>query len=262
MNSYFSGDSVIRRVHSERALALYGPRALLMQAAHPLAVAGLLAHTSGLEEPYARLSRTARAMHTIVFGSKVDADRVARRVRAMHSVRGRLATNAGPYPAGTPYRANDPELLMWVLYTLVDSASVVYRKYVGNLDEAALWEDYQVIGRLLGMRRRDMPDDLQGYGREMLEGDTLHVSPWAKRQARQIVLEPPAPLWARPLVDTVGFITIALLPDRIRRGYGFSALPPPLVRSVLVAAHGEYVKRAIIPLLPERVRYVPRSRAA
>src|SRR4051812_49622095 len=110
MNGYFEPDSVIRRVHRERALALYGPRALLMQAAHPLAVAGLLAHSDALEEPYERLARTARVLSTIGYGSKADADRVAARVRAMHRrVRGAIKEPVGRYPAGTRYRADDPE---------------------------------------------------------------------------------------------------------------------------------------------------------
>ena len=57
---YFDDDSVIRQVLRERALALSGPRALLMQAAHPLAVAGLLAHSDALEDPYVRLRRTVQ----------------------------------------------------------------------------------------------------------------------------------------------------------------------------------------------------------
>src|SRR5829696_10454465 len=79
---YFNGASMIRRVHRERVLALSGPRALLMQAAHPLAVAGLLAHSSALDEPYDRLQRTAEVMSTISFGTRAEADRVTRRVRA------------------------------------------------------------------------------------------------------------------------------------------------------------------------------------
>ena len=56
---------MLRRVHRERAVALSGPRALLMQAAHPLAVSGLLAHTTAIDEPYERLARTAEVMSTI-----------------------------------------------------------------------------------------------------------------------------------------------------------------------------------------------------
>src|SRR3954449_13431424 len=266
---YFTDDSMLRRIHRERSVALSGPRALLMQAAHPVAVRGLLAHSRAIAEPYERLARTAEVMSTIGFGSRADADRVTRRVRALHRrVKGQIKDPTGSSPAGTPYRADQPDLLLWVLFTLVDSGLVVYQLYVERLsddEQAAYWDDYKVVGRLFGLRPPDMPDtlaDLREYKREMLEGDALHVSDWARRRAREIVLEPPVPLVARPLLETVNFITIALLPDRLRREYGFSALPPAFVRRTLVAGGAEYVKRAVIPLLPDRLRLVPSARAA
>ncbi len=252
---------MLRRINRERVMALSGPRALLMQAAHPLAVIGLLAHSSGLDDPYDRLARTAEVMNTIGFGSREDANRVTRHVRAMHrQVRGRIKEPVGRFPAGTEYRADDPELLLWVLFTLIDSSLVVYRAYIGELsreDEAALWKDYRVVGRLFGLRAGDMPrtlDDLEEYRRSMFEGDTLHVTPWARERARAIVMEPPVPVAARPLLETANFVTIALLPDRIREMYGFSALPPVFVRKALVRAGAEYVKRGVLPFLPRRVR--------
>lgn len=261
---YFHDASMLRRLNRERVMALSGPRALLMQAAHPLAVTGLLAHSSALDAPYERLARTARVMHTIGFGSREDADSVTRHVRAMHrSVRGRLKDPVGRYAAGAEYRADDPELLLWVLFTLVDSSLVVYRAYVGALnedEEAALWKDYRLVGRLFGLRPSDMPRtlaDLDDYRRSMLEGDTLQVTGWARERARAIVLEPPVPLMARPLVETVNFVTIALLPDRIREQYGFSPLPPVLVRKALVRAGAEYVKRGVLPFVPGRLRLRP-----
>ncbi len=269
MDGYFTDASMLRRVNRERALALSGPRALLMQAAHPLAVSGLLAHSTALEEPYERLARTAEVMSTIGFGSKGDADRVARRVRAMHRrVSGKIKRDVGPYAAGTPYRADDPALLLWVLFTLVDSGAVVYSMYVSELSEkerAAYWEDHKVVGHLFGLRDRDMPDtlaDLREYRRDMLESGRLVVTDWARTRAREIVLEPPVPLAARPLLETVNFVTIALLPEPIRRQYGFFPLPPAMLRRALVAGGAEYVKRAVIPLLPKRLRLVPAARAA
>ena len=267
-DGYFTDDSLLRRVNRERALVLAGPRALLMQAAHPLAVSGLLAHSTSLDEPYARLARTAQVLSTIGFGSRRDADRVAADVRAMHRrVRGTLRRPVGPYPAGARYRADDPELLLWVLFTLVDSALVVYRKYVGALssdDEAALWRDYRLIGRLFGLGERDMPADviaLDDYRREMLDGDRLHVSEWARERARDIVLRPPVPWKARPLVESANFVTIALLPDPIREQYGFSRLPPVFLRKALVEGGAQYIRRAVIPLLPDRLRLVPSAAA-
>jgi uncharacterized protein (DUF2236 family) len=252
VSEYFTDASMIRRVYRERAMVLAGPRALLMQAAHPVAVSGLLAHSSSLEEPYERLMRTAEVMSTVTFGARADADRETKRVRAVHRRVG----------------ADDPELLMWVLYTLVDSALVVYDKYVTALHDdaqSALWEDYKVVGKLFGLHKAEMPrdiDDFRAYGHGMLGGDTLCVTDWARTRAREIVLEPPVPLAARPLVEAMNFITVALLPDRIRREYGFRPLPPAWMRRALVAGGAEYVKRAVIPFLPARLRYVPAARAA
>jgi len=269
VSGYFTDDSMLRRIHRERAVALSGPRALLMQAAHPLAVIGLLSHSTALDEPYDRLARTAATLSTIGFGSREDADRITERVRAMHRrVSGRLPEAVGPYEAGTPYRADDPELLLWVLFTLVDSALVVYRKYVGSVsrsEERAYWEDFKIVGRLFGLEEHDLPDtleDLDAYRQRMLDSDQLFVTVWARRRARQIVLEPPVPWVTRPLLETVNFITIALLPDRIREQYDFAPLPPPVVRKLLVAGGAEYVKRVVIPFLPDRLRLVPELRRA
>ena len=269
VHGYFTDRSAIRMVTRERAVALAGPRALLMQAAHPLAVAGLLAHSDSLENPYARLARTAQALDTIIFGSRDAADWVTRRVRALHrSVRGRIPAAAGIYPAGTAYRADDPELLMWILYTLVDSSTVLYRTYVGRLGErrrAELWADYKVVGRLFGLTADTMPESLaklDHYGARMLAGAQLHVGDWARGRARKIVLAPPVPPYARPLVETVNFITIALLPDRIRREYGFAALPPARVRKALVQAGALYVRHGLLPVLPDHLRLTPAARTA
>jgi uncharacterized protein (DUF2236 family) len=269
VSGYFDDGSMFRRIHRERAVALSGPRALLMQAAHPLAVFGLLAHSSALDEPYERLARTAQTMDTIAFGSRQEADRITRRVRAMHRrVSGRLPEPIGPYAAGTTYRADDPGLLLWVLFTLVDSALVVYRRYVHSLsraEEADFWEDYKVVGRLFGLRAADMPgtiDELDAYRARMLDGEELLVTDWARRRARKIVLAPPVPLLARPLLETVNFVTVALLPDSIREQYGFSPVPPAVMRKALVAGGADYLKRAVIPFLPSRLRLVPSARPA
>jgi hypothetical protein len=94
----------------------------------------------------------------------------------------------------------------------------------------------------------------------MLTGDDLHVTGWAREKARKIVLDPPVPWMARPLLETANFITIALLPDRIRREYGFSPIPPAPLRKLLVAGGAEYVKRGVVPFLPDRLRLVPAAR--
>ena len=266
---YFSDSSVIRLVMRERAVALSGPRALLMQAAHPLAVAGLLAHSDSLDDPYIRLARTAQVMDTITFGPRAEADRLTAQVRAMHGrVRGRLPEASGIYPAGTPYHADDPALLLWILYSLIDSATVLYRTYVGRLGRrrrAALWEDYKVVGRLFGLADGELPaglDDLEDYGHAMLTGDELHVGDWARRRARKIVLAPPVPALVRPVLETVNFITIALAarpdPRRIRIPAAAAAGCEPCARG----AGALSIRRGLLPVLPDHLRLMPAARAA
>ena len=71
--SYFTDDSMVRRVHREFVVGLAGPRTLLLQATHPVAFAGFFAHTGALDEPYERLARTAQVMDAITFGPRAAA---------------------------------------------------------------------------------------------------------------------------------------------------------------------------------------------
>jgi uncharacterized protein (DUF2236 family) len=264
--SYFTDDSMLRRVHREQVVGLAGPRALLMQAAHPVAFAGFFAHTGALDEPYERLNRTALVMDTIAFGPRAEADRATRRVRSMHrKVRGELRAPAGRFPAGTPYAADDPELLLWILATLVDSSLLVYERYVRALSDDernAYWQNYRTIGRLFGLREREMPRDVEAfdaYMAAMVSGPDLHVSAEARELAIRIVMRPPLGVHLRPLLELANFITVGLLPEPIRRGYGFSWDP---ARGLVRHVGAEYVKRVLVPLLPGRLRYVSSARAA
>src|SRR5688500_2616906 len=197
--SYFTDDSMLRRVHREWAVALSAPRALLMQAAHPIAFVGFFASTTSLDAPYERLERTAEVMDTIAFGPKAKADRMTRRVRAMHRrVRGEVD--------GVEYRADDPDLLLWILACLVDSALLVYQRYVGPLtrdERDGYWQDYKTIGHLFGLADEDQPgtiEDFEEYVDQMLAGDVLHVSDEARELAIKIVMNPPVPRLALPLL--------------------------------------------------------------
>src|SRR5215210_3211946 len=257
---------MVRRVHREYVVGLAGPRTLLLQATHPVAFAGFFAHTGALDEPYERLARTARVMDTIMFGLRADADRMTRRVRAMHRrVRGELSQAAGPFPAGTPYAADDPQLLLWILAVIVDSSLLVYGKYVRGMsrdERDAYWQDYKLVGTLFGLAEHEMPatiEDFENYMQGMLESGELHITPQARELAIDIVMRPPVPLTVRPLLELANQITVGLLPADIRRGYGLSWDP---ARSVALHGGAEYLKRVVVPLLPERLRVTPRARGA
>src|SRR5215472_3016918 len=111
----FDDDSIIRRVNRENVLMLGGGRALLMQLAHPKVAAGVDEHSDFRTRPMYRLRRTIRLTMAIVFGDKDTAMAAARNVNRVHA-----------RVTGRDYRALDPDLLLWVHSTLVDSALVTY----------------------------------------------------------------------------------------------------------------------------------------
>src|SRR5919201_1183445 len=130
----FGPGSVTWRVNREGVLLVVGGAALVLQVAHPLVAAGVAEHSNYREDPWGRLYRTLDLTTKIVFGSTEVAEEAAARIRHVHGrVHGETTEPGGRYPAGTPYDARDPELLMWVHATLVDTSLLVYTRYVGPL---------------------------------------------------------------------------------------------------------------------------------
>ena len=253
MDGYFAPDGMAWRVGRELALLLGGGRALLLQVAHPLVAAGVAEHSDYRRDPWTRLEGTMNAVWAVVFGSREQADRATARVRAMHSrVQGRTA-------AGTPYSALDPELLMWVHATLVDTALLVYRQWVHPLsdgEQAAYYEEMKTAARLFGTPAAVMPPtlaDFRTYMREMLEGPTIHAGDTA-REIAAAVMHPPLPLPLRPAMELANLITAGLMPARLRDEYRLAWDP---ARAALVAASRETTRRVLMPLLPSRLRTVP-----
>ena len=113
------------RVNRELVSGLAGPRAVLMQIAHPLIAAGVAEHSRYQEHWFARLYRTSMAAAAITFGSRDLALRAISAINRRHlTVHGTLQKQAGVFPAGTPYDANDPQLKRWVLNTIIQSCPI------------------------------------------------------------------------------------------------------------------------------------------
>jgi uncharacterized protein (DUF2236 family) len=258
-DGYFPrGRSVLRRVHGERIVGvLYGQRALLLQACHPLAFAGLTANTTGYDAPFQRLAHTAKTMEAVYFGTRADADRETARVRRLHArVRGAIDEPAGPHPAGSEYRADSPEFLLWILACLADSAQAVYERFVRPLSPAErrdFWDDYVRVGELFGLPRSDAPagyDAYRAYMDERLRSDDLFVTDEARELGRKVAFDLPLPLHRRPALVAINHMVAGLLPGRVRRLYGIRWGPAhalaldALVRSL----------RGVRPLTPRSVR--------
>lgn len=220
----FSPSSVFWRVNRELASGLAAPRAVLMQLAHPLIAAGVAEHSHFQEHRFARLYRTSMAAAAITFGSREFALRIVRSINEKHErVHGLLQRPAGIFPAGTPYDANDPELKAWVLSTITDSTLLVYDTFVSPLSHQACEEYYQdslTAAKLFAIPERVMPPtytDLRVYMRRMLEGEAIVVSDTAREIARALF----APSMEGTLLFLGSAIGIGLLPERLRREFGF-----------------------------------------
>jgi uncharacterized protein (DUF2236 family) len=143
-------DSASWRVIGEPAAIAGGLRALLVQVAHPLAMAGVADHSAFREDPLGRLQRTSAYVTTTTFGSTREALLVSQRVRAVHPrVRG-IA------PDGREYRADDPRLLTWVSIALTSSFLAADRCWsphpVTGADADAFVDQQSRIGALLDPR--------------------------------------------------------------------------------------------------------------
>ena len=206
-------------------------------------------------------------MNAIAFGRRAQADRMTAHVRAMHRrVRGVLAEPAGPFAAGTPYRGDDPEHLLWILGALAESAMLVYSKYARTLsseERDELWRDYRVVGRLFGLRERDMPADAAGFEAYMAE---RYASAGAASSRRRPASWRSTSFCARRCRCTCGRCSSWSTRSRsgcCRRACASSTASrwDPL-RAAALHGGAEYVKRVVVPVLPERVRMLPLARAA
>ena len=254
---FFGPGSVSWRVDRELVVLAGGSCALLMQAAHPAVAAGVIEHSTYATDPLGRLLRTLESSFDVVFGSRSTAKAAIRRVNSIHrSVRGRM-------PGGTTaYSARDPEALLWVHATLVDTALRVYGRFVAPLSEADEQAYHRESGRvamMLGVPETLLPPtigSLRAWMADRIADDTIHVTPQARRIA-QTVLNPIAYV-PRVVWDAAHLISLSTLPPSLRGQYGI-AWSATRERGVERIAR---VTRRTLPFLPSVLRYAPQARAA
>ena len=227
-------------------LLLGGGRALLMQLAHPLVAAAVAEHSGFNADPFARLQRTLEATFIIVFGTIEEAHEAAGGVRAVHE-----------RVVGRGYRADNPDLLLWVHATLVDTALRVHKRFLQPLrpdDAERYYQESTVVAELLGVPRDVQPPDLEsflGYVRGCVA--SLEVTDTARRLAHD-VLHPRLPWPVQPAAELGRQLTAGLLPPPLRVQYGLS-WDAHRERALLLAGVGS---RLVLPRVPGIVRRVRR----
>ncbi len=222
----FGPGSVTWRVSTDLARPVAGLRALLMQALHPLAMAGVDQHSDWRQDPVGRLAATSAYLATISFGDRSAAERVAARVRRIHEhVYGVDAVT------GRPYRASDPALLLWVHVALVESAIVAGQLF--GMPLPAEDGDRYVAEMVVAAELVGVPGDQVPSSRAELDAYIASARPElrctpAARESMAYLLDPPgldddlADIWA-----DIREGAVTALPAWAREMYGYS-VPEPL----------------------------------
>lgn len=221
-------------INGERLTVLGWGRAILLQVAHPLIAAGVADHSGFRQGPVhalARLRSTVGAMLAISLGDDAARGAAIAGIRRIHDrVHGRLASDVGTWTAGTAYSAHDPDLLLWVHATLLDSILRTYRDLVAPLD--AVTCDAYVAAAAEGLASLGLPaertprtaDAIERMVATAIAGDVLAVSPAAREIATAIV-SPPATRVVPVAASTQRLLTVGTLPPRLREMYGFAWTP-------------------------------------
>ncbi|MGH3662656.1 MAG: oxygenase MpaB family protein [Micromonosporaceae bacterium] len=224
----FGPGSATWRVHAEPILWLAGLRALYLQSLHPRAVAGVVQNSNYQQDAWGRLIRTANYVGAVVYGSTAAAHRAAARVRGVHrKMRGRDPDT------GEEFRLDEPELLLWIHITEVESFASTARRAGLDLTDAEV-DDYFAeqtrAAKLIGLDPATVPDSaaaVRAYYSRMRP--RLRLSRAAVDTAH-FLAAPPLPwgLGWTPVrgawlgVSGLGF---SLLPRWARRLYGMPGLP-------------------------------------
>jgi uncharacterized protein (DUF2236 family) len=227
-DGFFGPASVAWQVSADLAPPVAGLRALLMQALHPLAMAGVDQHSGWRRDPIGRLAATSAYLATITFGERAAAAAAAARVRRVHDhVRGVDAVT------GRPYAAGDPALLLWVHAALVQSSLAAGQAFgtpISAEDSDRYVAEMMVAAELVGVPRPLIPASVAELDRYVASvRPELRCTP-AARESMAYLLDPPgldqelAGFW-----QDVRDGAIAVLPEWAREMYGYAApQPPPL----------------------------------
>ncbi|MGO4004550.1 oxygenase MpaB family protein [Pseudomonas fluorescens] len=207
----FGPDSISWQVHGDfSSMLIGGISALMLQALHPLALAGVWDHSNFRQDMLGRLRRTGQFISGTTFGSRQDADWLIEKVRTIH------LQVVGTAPDGRTYAASDPDLLTWVHVAEVSSFLAAHLRYrnphLAPSDQDRYYAEIALIAERLGARevprsRQEIADYLERIRPQLLCDER-------SREVLRLLLNAPAPSrLAKPFGGLMMQAGIDLLPD-------------------------------------------------
>jgi uncharacterized protein (DUF2236 family) len=256
---FFGPKSMVWRISREPVLLLFGMRALLLQIAHPHVAQAVADHSNYRSDPLGRGIRTFKAVYAMIFGSRETAIDAALAVHAVHTrVYGELKD---PLPTGVDahYTATDPQALLWVAATLLNSTVLAYELCIRKLSSAEKEQFYQEskrFGQLFGIQKNLYPDawqDFEIWMANTIESDLITVTPAAKDIVQGLLFG----TWFTRFLAPINYAVAAMsLPPKLVNEFGFkrSWWTNAIYKSLLALA------KTAMRLLPQHYRSVPAAR--
>ena len=252
----FGPGSMMWRIDKGAGIFLGAGRALLLQLAHPWVAAAIAQHSRVLADPIGRFHGTFNLMFTMVFGTTEQALAAARRLHGRHArISGTLAEAAGPFAAGSRYRANEIDALRWVHATLIDTALVAHELIhppLSAADRERYWAEARVFAALFGIPQDALPlswVDFVCYNENMWRSDVLTVSDEARKIAGAVLSGAGTRF---PTPSRFRAFTARLLPARLRDDFG---LPYGVAESRRTDRVLTVIRR-VYPRMPNCLRHV------
>ena len=232
---YFGPDSAPWAVHGSLPTLVGGIRALLMQALHPGALAGVMQHSRYEQDALGRLAGTTQWLTVVTFGDTAAADRECARVRGMHrKVVGTYATEQG----ARPYAASDPDLLRWVHIAFTDSFLATHRVWGGPIPggDDAYVREWAKAGELVGVvdpprSVADLEQQLADYAPDLRGGE-------AALATVDFIRHVPVPLAGRPAYAVLFAGAVSTMPPEHRRLLELPNLPRSVTKPAVGAILG------------------------
>lgn len=258
----FGPTSVSWRVHADPVFPVAGVRALILQALHPTAVAGVAQHTGFRDDFWGRLERTGLYVSTLTYGPANEARKLAARIRGIH----RRLSAVDP-DTGHEFPLDRPDLLLWVHCCEIESFLTTVRRAGNPLSDsdADRYVAEQVVSaELIGLPASQVPAsvaELDAYFDAVRP--RLRLTDTARDGIRTLTI-PPMKAWvqlltpARPAWTVLAGAALATLPRWARRMYRLPGLPT----TDFAATAGLRALRVAALALPEKISGPPETRRA
>ncbi|WP_406364501.1 oxygenase MpaB family protein [Streptomyces sp. NBC_00645] len=259
--------TILWEIAGDVRLLLSLPAALVLQVAHPAVGAGVDDHSVFRTDPWGRAERSLESLQLWVYGGE-RAIEEGRRLRRLHK------TISGTDSRGRSYHALTPAYYAWVhatAYPVFLRAARYLSRPLSPEDERRLYDEVLQLGAILGINERDMPgtpEEFWPYFDTMIQEELESTAVVQELlDPRRPIAPPPGsgtltrllwPVLRRPLGHLHVFVTMGLLPPAARDRLGVPWTPRDERRLRRFGA----VVRTIVPLFPERLRYLPTARAA